>query len=184
MRNGGMVCDASSTCRSTRRVPVCRAPEPRKGSARPARGVATAAAVRRPAGHCRPGHGRPSVGRRPSRRGPSSSGTASVSTSGSWVRWPTSLRCIQASDLVVQPSHFEALGLSAIEALACGVPRGRVRGGRSARLRRRRRQRPAGPAAGSAGAGGPHRPAADRRAVRVPGWPRAREHRSCTSTTS
>jgi D-inositol-3-phosphate glycosyltransferase len=29
---------------------------------------------------------------------------------------------LQASDLVVQPSHFEALGLSAIEALACGVP--------------------------------------------------------------
>jgi glycosyltransferase involved in cell wall biosynthesis len=29
---------------------------------------------------------------------------------------------IQASDLVAQPSHFEALGLSAIEALACGVP--------------------------------------------------------------
>ena len=27
-----------------------------------------------------------------------------------------------ASDLVVQPSHFEALGLSAIEALACGIP--------------------------------------------------------------
>ncbi|MCU1385683.1 MAG: hypothetical protein JWL71_4380 [Acidobacteria bacterium] len=29
---------------------------------------------------------------------------------------------IKASDLVIQPSHFEALGLSAIEALACGVP--------------------------------------------------------------
>jgi glycosyltransferase involved in cell wall biosynthesis len=29
---------------------------------------------------------------------------------------------IRASDLVVQPSHFEALGLSAVEALACGVP--------------------------------------------------------------
>ena len=29
---------------------------------------------------------------------------------------------IKAADLVVQPSHFEALGLSAIESLACGVP--------------------------------------------------------------
>jgi glycosyltransferase involved in cell wall biosynthesis len=29
---------------------------------------------------------------------------------------------MRASDLVVQPSHFEALGLSAIEALACGIP--------------------------------------------------------------
>jgi glycosyltransferase involved in cell wall biosynthesis len=29
---------------------------------------------------------------------------------------------IKAADLVAQPSHFEALGLSAIEALACGVP--------------------------------------------------------------
>ena len=29
---------------------------------------------------------------------------------------------LQAADLAVQPSHFEALGLSAIEALACGAP--------------------------------------------------------------
>jgi D-inositol-3-phosphate glycosyltransferase len=31
-------------------------------------------------------------------------------------------RVMHAADLAVQPSHFEALGLSAIEALACGVP--------------------------------------------------------------
>jgi len=29
---------------------------------------------------------------------------------------------LRASDLFVQPSHFEAQGLSAVEALACGVP--------------------------------------------------------------
>lgn len=29
---------------------------------------------------------------------------------------------LQAGDVLIQPSHFEALGLSAIEALACGVP--------------------------------------------------------------
>jgi glycosyltransferase involved in cell wall biosynthesis len=29
---------------------------------------------------------------------------------------------VQAADLLIQPSHFEALGLSAIEALACGAP--------------------------------------------------------------
>jgi len=29
---------------------------------------------------------------------------------------------MQTADLVIQPSHFEALGLSAVEALACGAP--------------------------------------------------------------
>jgi glycosyltransferase involved in cell wall biosynthesis len=29
---------------------------------------------------------------------------------------------LQAADLLIQPSHFEAQGLSAVEALACGVP--------------------------------------------------------------
>lgn len=29
---------------------------------------------------------------------------------------------LQLADLAIQPSHFEALGLSAIEAMACGVP--------------------------------------------------------------
>lgn len=29
---------------------------------------------------------------------------------------------VRAADLLIQPSHFEALGLSAIEALACGAP--------------------------------------------------------------
>jgi glycosyltransferase involved in cell wall biosynthesis len=29
---------------------------------------------------------------------------------------------MHAADLCVQPSHFEAMGLSAVEALACGVP--------------------------------------------------------------
>ena len=33
---------------------------------------------------------------------------------------PASL--LQIADIAVQPSHFEALGLSAVEALACGVP--------------------------------------------------------------
>jgi glycosyltransferase involved in cell wall biosynthesis len=31
-------------------------------------------------------------------------------------------RLMHAADLAIQPSHFEALGLSAVEALACGVP--------------------------------------------------------------
>jgi D-inositol-3-phosphate glycosyltransferase len=45
---------------------------------------------------------------------------------GSSVRFlgPTSdvASILQIADVAVQPSHFEALGLSAIEALACGVP--------------------------------------------------------------
>ena len=91
---------------------------------------------------------------------------------------------IKAADLVVQPSHFEALGLSAIEALACGVPLVASAVGGPARLRRRRRERPPLSASGSAGAGGLHRRRCCRTPTRERGWRHARATRCGRSTTS
>ena len=60
---------------------------------------------------------------------------------------------LRAADVVIQPSHFEALGLSAVEALASGVPVVASAVGGLLDFVDRRRQRHAVSAAGSGRAG-------------------------------
>ena len=91
---------------------------------------------------------------------------------------------IRASDLVVQPSHFEALGLSAIEALACGVPL--VASASAACSISSSTAKTAGcrPPEDPAALAAVHRPAARRRRGSAAALPRAPAHRCWRTTTS
>ena len=101
---------AERDSRRRRRLPVRGTPEPRKGRDGPdaRRGSPQPAnAVLLMAG---PGHDGPSVERRARRRANSWRATAWARPSAFSGRSPTSRPLLRAADVVIQPSHFEALG--------------------------------------------------------------------------